>query len=213
MTILPNSALPSRETRAASAFAEKARFWFQWGAATAVAMPVCIVLHELGHFSAAHSFGFPDVVLRYGSVDHRAAEAGLPSWQQGIQAAAGPVVTLLIVMTCCLAVLRVGCRAWAVAPAFAAGIRSLLIAPAYLLVRVRDGTVSGNFDENNAARHLEISTDLVVAVNVLVLAGAWAFLISRMAPGRRIVTLSAILVGAASGLAVYVGWLGPWLLP
>jgi hypothetical protein len=123
------------------------------------------------------------------------------------------VVTLLIVAACCFVVLRTGSRAWAVAPAFAAGIRSLIIAPAYLFARVRDGMVGGNFDENNAARHLGISTDLVVAVNVAVLAGAWVFLISRISPGRRALTLSAILVGTAVGLAVYVGWLGPWLLP
>lgn len=33
---------------------------------------------------------------------------------------------------------------------------SLIIAPGYLLVRVRDGTVNGNFDELKAARHLGV---------------------------------------------------------
>ena len=41
--------------------------WLAGGVGGVVAVPVAIVLHELGHFGAYAAFGFPDPVLRYAS--------------------------------------------------------------------------------------------------------------------------------------------------
>lgn len=187
--------------------------WLRWFVTSAFAVPATIILHELGHYAVAYLSGFPDVVLHFGSVSHNAAEADFPGWQHGLQAAAGPLVTLAIAFLCCYAVLRIGVRPWTVAPAFAAAVRSLIIGPAYLLTRIRHPAAEGNFDELNAARHLGLSAGLVVAVNVLLLAGALGFLISRMSSGAYVSTLSAIVFGIAAGLALYIDWLGPWVLP
>lgn len=185
--------------------------WLWFGAAV-LAAPATIVLHELGHFIAAHTFGFPDVVLHHGSVSDGAAENGYPRWQIGLKAAAGPLVTLAVVLGCCYAVTKVGPRPWAIAPAFAAGLRSVAIGGAYMFTRLRFPGSRGNFDELNAARGLGLSADLVVAANVGLLVAAWVFLIRRI-PQRRLRVLGATTAGAVTGLALYIAWLGPTLLP
>lgn len=200
-------------TPAAPVRATTVRGWLLWAAIAAVGVPVTIILHELGHLVSASAFGFPDVMLHYGSVSDGAAQGDFPAWQEGVTAAAGPLVTVGIVLGCCYLAVRLGPRPWTVAPAFAAGVRSILIGIAYVIARVRHGSVEGNFDELNAARQLGLSTDLFVGANMLVLAGAWAFLIHRVPHGRRMSTFGAILVGIVAGLALYVGWLGPWMLP
>jgi hypothetical protein len=188
--------------------------WLAWAVTAALAAPLGIILHELAHLLAGLVFGFPELALHYGSVSDRAAESGFPEWQRGIQAAAGPLATLLIVLGCCGAVTRVGSKPWAVAPAFAAGVRSLVIGVGYLIARMlRRPSEGANFDELNAARHLGVAVEPVIAINVLILLAAWVFLIRRAPRGQRIATLSAIAVGTTGGLALYIGWLGPWLLP
>lgn len=203
-------AMPTLGAEARTALLQR---WLMWAAAAALTAPVAVVLHELGHFATAHAFGFPDVVLHYGSVSDSAAENGFPLWQQGVQAAAGPLVTLTIVILCCYAARRAGSKPWSVAPAFAAGIRSVVIGSTYLFIRLRHPSAQGNFDELNAARDLGLPAELVVAVNVLLLLGAWAFLIRGIPKGRRTAALGATATGTIAGLALYFGWLGPWLLP
>ena len=187
--------------------------WLSWAAAAALAAPVAIVLHELAHFLAGLAFGFPDLALHYGNVSDGAAKAGFPLWQQGVQAAVGPLATLLIVLGCCVATLRVGPKPWAVAPAFAAGVRSVGIGVAYLVVRILGNPAQGNFDEMNAAMGLGVAPELVIAVNVFLLLGMWIFLLSRVPSGHRLAIVSAVVSGTIVGVVVYVGWLGPVVLP
>lgn len=187
--------------------------WLPWIGTAAVAAPLTIVLHELGHLLAAHAFGFPEVALHYGSVSDGAKEAGFPLWQQGVKSAAGPLVSLGIVLACCYGAVRVGPRPWAVAPAFAAGVRSILIGVAYLVARVRQPGARGNFDEMNAARSLGLAPEFVVAANVLLLLAAWSFLVRRIPRDRRAGAIAGTVVGTFAGLALYIAWLGPWMLP
>ena len=187
--------------------------WLSWALAAAIAAPLAIVLHELGHFVVGLAFGVPDLVLHYGNVSDSADKTGIPLWQRGLQAAAGPLATLLIVLGCCVAVLRIGPKPWAVAPAFAAGVRSVGIGVAYLVVRILGKPAQGNFDEMNAATRLGLPPELVIASNVLILLGAWVWLTYRIPSGQRVATLTATVLGTAVGLALYVGWLGPLALP
>jgi hypothetical protein len=186
--------------------------WLAWAGTAALAAPLAIVLHELAHFLAGLAFGFPDLALHYASVSDGAGEAGFPRWQQGIQAAAGPLATLLIVLGCCMTAGRVGPKPRTVAPAFAAGVRSVAIGAAYLAARVLRPEARGDFDELNAANLLGIAAEPVIAANVVILLCAWVFLLSRVRSGQRITTLSAVAAGTVGGLVLYA-WLGPWLLP
>lgn len=186
--------------------------WLTWSAIAAAAAPAAIVLHELGHFVAARALGFSGVALHFASVSVAEATEAAP-WQRGMQAAAGPLVTLAIVLLCCLAASRHGGRAWTIAPAFGAGVRSVAIGIAYLVAVIRSPGAQGNFDELNAARGFGLPPEAVVVVNCLLIIAAWAYLAKQIEPGRRLVRLSATLAGTFAGLAIYVGWLGPVLLP
>lgn len=78
------------------------------GAHGRVGVPLAIVLHEFVRYLVGWAFGFPDLVLHYGHASDSAAKTGFPLWQQGVEAIGGPLATLLIVVGCRVAVLRVG---------------------------------------------------------------------------------------------------------
>lgn len=187
--------------------------WQAWFLAAALSAPVAIVLHELGHFVVAHAFGFPDVVLRFASISDGAAEAGAPEWQQALKAGAGPLVTLVIVGLCCYLSWRRGPHPWVAAPAFAAGFRSAVVGLSYGVARMRYPGMEGNMDELNFARGLGLSQDVVMALSTLLIMAAWGFLILRIPRTVRAKALLATAAGTGVGLALYIPWLGPMLLP
>jgi len=188
---------------------------FVWFGAAALAAPLTIVLHELGHFLTGAAFGFPDLVLRYGSVGSTAAERGFPLWQQGLQAAAGPLVTILIVLLCCLYVARRGPQEMVVATGMVAPVR-FLIGVVYLgyagLVWLRNGRMEGtNFDEYNVARASGIPLEVLLGFEVLFMLGAWWFLAGKIHRRERGLALLSVGGGMVIGLLLWVNVLGPQL--
>jgi hypothetical protein len=187
--------------------------WLWYVAAAAVAAPAAIIFHELGHLFVGRALGVPEVVLHFASVSDSAVEGEVTLFRQGLQDAAGPLVTLLIVLGCCVWIAQAGPSPLPVAGAFAAGIRSVVIGLAYLLTRILNPGAEGNFDELNAAQNLGLPVEVIVAANVLLLLAAWVFVIRRIPTARRVRTLLAIGFGTVAGLFAYLGWVGPWLLP
>lgn len=187
--------------------------WRGWLVVAAVAAPIGILLHELGHYLAARAFGFADAVLHFGSVTSVSAEAEATAWQRAIQFGAGPAVTLALLAISCFATARFGARATTTAPGFAVGVRSAILGFAYLAARLRGPADNGSFDELNVARALGLPIDLVMLGTVGLLLGGWLFLILAIAPGKRIAAVGAAAAGTALGLLIYVGWLGPLILP
>ena len=97
--------------------------WLARLAGGAIAFPIGVLVHELGHFGAFAAFGFPDPVLRYSSTswsgsgqfarliragDMEAAAALVQPWQVAVGVAAGAIVTYLTVIACVFAVRRFG---------------------------------------------------------------------------------------------------------
>ncbi len=97
--------------------------WWAAVAGGAIAFPIAVLLHELGHFGAYAAFGFPDPVLGFSSAswsgagefarlfragDVEAAAAIVEPWQEAVGAATGPFVSYLIIIACVLAVRRFG---------------------------------------------------------------------------------------------------------
>lgn len=117
-------------------FTTGTRRWLGWAGVAALASPIAIVLHELGHFGAAEAFGFPETTLHFASVSDGADGAGFPDWQHGMKALAGPAVTLVLVLGFAVSARRSGSHPFAVAPAFAAGVRTVVLGGAYFLVRI-----------------------------------------------------------------------------
>ena len=208
-----NLSATSRGTAIAGKLISRCPSWIYWLLFAAIAGPIGIVVHELGHFLVAHAFGFPDVVLHFGSVSDGGAEAGAPQWQQGMKAGAGPFVTLALLGICCGATARFGAQPWIVAPGFAIGVRSALVGLAYLFARIRGSAGTANFDELNFARALGLSMDAVMATSTALVLVCWIFLASSISPGNRLKSLMATIAGTAAGVLLYVNWLGPWVLP
>ena len=97
--------------------------WLASVAGGAIAFPIAVLVHELGHFGAFAAFGFPDPVLRYSSTswsgsgefdrliragDVEAATALVQPWQMAVSVAAGVMVTYLTIIACVFAVRRFG---------------------------------------------------------------------------------------------------------
>jgi hypothetical protein len=179
--------------------------------------PVTVLLHELGHFAAGAVFGFPELVLRYGSVDSAAAEQGFPLWQQGIQASSGPLVTLSLTLLCCFYVARRGPHMLAVTTGLVAPVR-FLIGGVYFgyaaYVWLLGGRMEGsNFDEYNVARASGIPLEVLLAIEVMFMLGAWWYLASRTERRERWSALFAVGTGMVVGLLLWLGSIGPRLLP
>ena len=122
---LPGGSLLADQT----ANPQRSREWLRSGrwlagvAGGAIAFPVAVLVHELGHFGAFAAFGFPNPVLRFASTswsgsgefarlmragDLEAAAALVQPWHVAVGVAAGVIVTYLTIIACVLAVRRFG---------------------------------------------------------------------------------------------------------
>lgn len=185
----------------------------KWFAAAIIAAPLNILAHELGHFLTGLAFHHPRVVLHYTSVSSDAAGAGYPRWQLAIVAAAGPLVTVAIVLLCCYLAARYRPHPLIVAMGLFAPLKFSvgLVFLYYWISGVRNS--SPNFDEFIVAKQAGISPFFPIFIGVAVLVGGWFLLVRSIPKSERILALAASIVGAIAGLALYGGLIGPWLLP
>lgn len=208
----------------------RARVFLIWLLAAALSGPVGIVLHELGHYAAAVAFGFPEAKLSYSAVSYRsqdlfwqalatgdraAAAAIYPLHQGGIMAAAGPAVTLILIVVSMwmLSTRRLGnaLAAFFAGLALMAGVRASM--GVYYVVYARENVSSERlfFDEINAARAFDIPVDWIIWPSVAVVALAWIVVIPKLTPHR---WTKLVLAVAAPVLGIII-WsqAGPFVLP
>ncbi len=203
--------------------------WLAGGVGGAVAAPLSIVLHELGHFAAYAAFGFPDPVLRYASVswagsgewttlfragDMAAAAALAEPWKVAVGAAAGPVVSYLTAIVCVLAVRRSGPGPLSLVlglglSAPGQGLGALMV----LVINLFGGGFIGSQDEAWVASIAGISSSLTALPGVACLVLAPWFLVTAIPRGRRLRVVVPVAGGMVLGLFGWLGWLGPLLLP
>lgn len=182
-----------------------------------VLAPTSVVLHEIGHLIVATYFDFPDVEFHFSSVTSGAEAAGFPALQLALEAAGGPVATVLLLATSCALVEVPTVRTPAivlglVAPLrFAAGALFVLVTAGGRLVGVRPS--NPYFDEFVMGTGLGLPVSLIVLTEVAATALVWRRLARRAGRGR----FSRIAVGAAIGsvlgLTVWATIVGPRLLP
>ncbi len=209
--------------------------WFRdgsWLAAVgggAIAGPLSIVLHELGHFGAYAAFRFPDVVLRFSSVswggssefrrlwragDVEAASVIAQPWQVGVGAAAGPAVSYLTAIGCVFAVRRFGPGPLSLV--LGLGLAAPLHAvAAFLVLRINifgDGFI-GNQDDVWAGWIAGIPSSLAVLPGLTCLVLSYWFLVTAFPREDRVRALLPTLGGMVLGGLLWVQWLGPMLLP
>ena len=181
-----------------------------------VVAPLTIIAHELGHFGVGLIVGAPDLALHYGSVTDTASEQGFASAKIGAQAIAGPIVTLLIMVACVFG-LRRKPHPLFVAALIAAPVR-FAVGAVYLafsiLAAVR-GQPRGqpDFDEFNAAQAFGFPVEPLIVLELVVTLVIWSWLFRRLLGSPRLISIGSAVVGAVIGIGIWMGIVGPRLLP
>lgn len=198
-----------------------------WIGAAVIAVPLGVLLHELGHFLAYRIFGFQGVTLHYASATHtvektfwqlayrgnfEAAASLLPLWKVGVATTAGILLTYLVTIGCCVFAARKGPHPLAIALGLFAPVRFLSGIPA-IVAALSGKSVLPQTDEAHVAVLTGIPLLLLNFAGLLVLVLAWIWLLRRIPKDHRWVSLGSLVCGLALGIYLYFFLLGPRLLP
>ena len=198
-----------------------------WLGAAVIAVPLGVLLHELGHFVGYRIFGFQGVTLHYASATHtvektfwqlayrgnfEAATSLLPLWKVGVATTAGILLTYLVTIGCCVFAARKGPHPLAIALGLFAPVRFLSGIPA-IVATLSGKSVLPQTDEAHVAVLTGIPLVLLNFAGLLVLVLAWIWLLRRIPKDHRWVSLGSLVCGLALGIYLYFFLLGPRLLP
>lgn len=220
---MSSAAAISHSVRISSAW----RLAATWIGASVIAVPLGVLLHELGHFVAYWAFGFQGVALHYASATHSVertfwqlvytgkvgpAASLLPLWQVGLATTAGILFTYVVTIACCIFAARKSPHPLAIALGIFAPVRFLSGIPT--IVAVLSGKpVRAQTDEAHLAVLTGIPLLLLNFAGLLVLVLAWIWLLRRIPKDHRWLSLGSLISGLALGIFVYFSLLGPRLLP
>lgn len=199
-----------------------------WAGAAAVAFPIVVLSHELGHYATARALGFSDVRLHFMSVSAPEMEAfwmeyvhiGTPPATLGISIThalapilAGLAVTYLTIVGCAALVVRGHYRPMIVMMGLVAPIRFYLSAGvAWAWLRGRSIPLTSE-DESRLAAGTHAPEGLWVAVGVIVSLIASAYIVGAIRCKIPRGTLLRAVFGLILGVLLYGGVIGPILLP
>ncbi len=198
-----------------------------WIGSAVVAVPLGVLLHELGHFLAYWAFGFQGVALHYDSSTHtvertlwqliyrgdfEAAASLLPLWKVGLATTAGILVTYVVTLGCCVLAARKSPHPLVIALGIFAPVRFLSSLPTLVAILSRK-RVSAGTDEAHLAVLTSIPLLLLNVAGLLILVLAWIWLVQRIPKDHKWVSFASLVVGLALGMFLYFGLLGPRLLP
>ena len=198
-----------------------------WLGAAVIAVPLGVLLHELGHFLAYWAFGFQGVALHYASSTHTvertlwqlvyrgdmaAAASLLPLWKVGLATTAGIVATYLVTIGCCVFAARKSPQPLVVALGMFAPVRFLSGIPT-IVAALSGKAVRASTDEAHLAALTGIPLLLLNVAGLSVLVLAWIWMIRRVPKDHRWVSLVSLISGLALGVFLYFWLLGPRLLP
>lgn len=198
-----------------------------WIGAAVVAVPLGVLLHELGHFLAYWAFGFKGVALHYSSATHTvertfwqlvysgkvgAAASLLPLWKVGLATTAGIVFTYLVTIACCIFAARKSPHPLVIALGVFAPVRFLSGLPT-IFAALSGKRITAGTDEAHLAALTGIPLLLLNVTGLLVMVLAWVWLVRRIPKEHRWVSFGSLLSGLALGIFLYFFLLGPRLLP
>lgn len=187
-----------------------------WGAWCVLFVPLTIVLHELGHYSAALLAGSPNPVLHY-SWTSPGDLAGQDGSIDGVIGLAGPAVTVILSVFACAWILLRGPARWAFALAVSAASRFVVEVP-YTVINALARLTGASlrppaFDEYKAGIALGWSGDVLLGSTAIVLAGVLLCVGLKLPRGERSTAWSGLVIGMILGWVCWMLLLGPVLLP
>jgi hypothetical protein len=199
---------------------------WQWFAAGAVAFPLVVLLHELGHYVAAVAVGFRDVRLHFMSVsspelellwsrfaaDRAAGGTESISWKAVLPIAAGVGSTYLTILGSCVVVACRRADPLIVWLGLAAPMRFHFSAGAALAWITGQASVLTAEDESRLGAVLGLHPGALVSIGMVVSLVASVWLLGRV----RYHPITALLFGSFGvvfGMILYGGVIGPLLLP
>lgn len=203
------------------------RHALKWIGASAIAVPVAVLLHELGHLLAYVIFGFQGTELHYSSSTYSlektfwqqvyrgnlpAAASMIPLWKVGLATAAGIFITCAVTFVCWFFVAKKSPHPLVVALGIFSPVRFLSGIPT-LLVWLSGKPVRAGTDEAHLAALTGIPVVLLIIAGVLFLLLAWVWLVRRIPKRQRRISLGGLVLGLAAGGILYFRLAGPWLLP
>ena len=203
--------------------------WWAGMVGGAIAFPIAVLLHELAHFGAYAAFGFPDPVLRYASAgwsgsgeftrlfragDVEAAAAIAEPWKEAVGAAAGPLVSYLVIIACVLAIRRFGPGPFSLVlgVGLVTPLRWLIAIP-ILALKLTGERRTSNTDEGWVAMITGIPESLLFILGLACLLLGYWFLVTAIPRDRRLRVLVPTSAGLVLGGLLWAQWLGPMLLP
>lgn len=201
--------------------ADKSRSNIRWlvtyVSAAIFVVPVSVLLHELGHFLSARALGFEPVAIYYAGSLTGFPPDGTPDWLQIVPSAAGQIVSFTLVLVAVASVRLAKPTATALAVVVAEAARSLVVLGHFVVTGPRDRDMFVAFDE--LGRIAEAFGDppfagfAISVLGVLVPLLAVYYLVQQLPTRRKRQALSATTIGIAVGYALYLGIVGPLLLP
>jgi hypothetical protein len=198
-----------------------------WIGASVIAVPLGVLLHELGHLLAYLAFGFQGAVLHFNSATHAlentlwqqiyrgnfaAAASMMPLWKVGVATAAGILVTCAVTVVCCVFAAMKGAHPLVVALGIFAPLR-FLSGVSTIPVALSGRPVRAGTDEAHLAVVTGIPLIVLVFAGLLFLVLAWIWLGRSIPKDHRWVSLAGLVSGLALGIFLYFRVTGPWLLP
>lgn len=205
--------------------------WFGLAAISTFIATFVVPFHELGHLLAGLAFRFPSPVFTYGDIIFADSPAIFklvqahslqavasdyhPLYQLAIMSGAGPAIAMLGAGLCVLTLRGLAARGkYSPVPFLTGAALTLTQLPMPIRILLRSIPAEHiNVDEMGVATFGSLSPKLVVWAETAIIAGlVWS--LARYVPkSRRWATWTALLVGIAAGMTLWLGFLGPALFP
>ena len=200
------------------------RRYLFWIIFSAIAAPLSVILHELGHLLTYRAFGINDAVMHGSSVsvskgdvfwqyvraeNFDTAASIYPLWQVAWASAAGPIVTIIIILVCCIIAARPP-HPFVISLGLFAPLR-FIVGFVYLYFLIFGNPSGANFDEINVARLTDLPVVILILIDAAVLFGGIFWLLRSIPQGERLTSVLMSILGGLVGFTIYFNLIAPVL--
>jgi hypothetical protein len=207
---------------------ERVRYPLRWIAWSLPALPIAVLVHELGHLFWLKVFGFPGVQLHFAAATNAlekpfwnliregdpGAAAQLVSFTQfGIATFTGILISYATIIWAAWYTTKRRVHPLVVAVGLVATLRFRLGYSVSKRLLFTDNHVPSGTDEGLVGAVSGVPELLLWIVGLTIVVAGWFFIIRGLPRGKRLAHFGLVALGTIAGAVVYIAWLGPWLLP